>query len=867
MVLPLTLYRLWRWLVLRRSNSALAKRANIAASVYLVLAILQLIALILSESRGPLLGLLASFGFLGVALAVSWRRPWLLLLPLLSVGLPLLLVAILNLPLWAASQTLRSFPVLGRYSSLFRTREGTGFFRTDLWNQVPRVIGPGSPLPFPGGGADSYNWLRPFLGYGSEALSSVLPHYYSVPQPDPPLENRFHNLTWDLWTSTGAVGLAIFLGVVTSLFFSGYRRLGLLVSAGAVRLYWTLVPGLATAGALTLAAWHGIGYAGVGLQAGLVAGLAAFPLAAQLRKGPDTELRPRHEPRSVLLIVLLAALAGHLVETAFSFQVASTTVFFWGFAGMALALILADKTAADPQSAATVPIPRPTQAIKASSAGPKKAPRATHSPPPEKSSTGLFAAIWTALLVLPFLYSFISAYSQRELSPTEILNIGLTRLDGRPGETALTLVLLVLTWLGAAFAFTADEDLSRGNSGRQQQLGLALTASGSLLGLYALFKAIQVALLCPFPSANAVESFVLSKCLRYEWLYLEFVAVTLALVLLNAFLTSRGSTQADRHLPKLQIVSVGGAALMALVVIWFTNLNSIRADIALFWANTLDAQQVRPGSTDVYQRAIQLSPGTFYYRSKLAESLNIQAATAPPDGSFDRLMEQAERVLLDAQKLGTLNRGYYHLGEMYTAWADHERDPGKRSALAQKANQAFERALVFEPQTEAIWVASANVDEVFLDHPGEAARKRAKARELVAHRDAVSFGEAYLEKSGRDQSPVLSRCEALQALAYFNLALTNAVATPPNAFQCELGKAKAWLRLSNLGQALEASRAAIKVAADTNVWLAEELVARIYAQSGNKAAAAEQVARAISHAPPDAKARLYQLRSQNEQIQ
>jgi hypothetical protein len=292
----------------------------------------------------------------------------------------------------------------------------------------------------------------------------------------------------------------------------------------------------------------------------------------------------------------------------------------------------------------------------------------------------------------------------------------------------------------------------------------------------------------------------------------------------------------------------------------------VRADICFLWANTLDAQQVRPASLDVYKRTVQLCPEVFYYRSRIAETLSGQAEAAPQAASFDPMMEQAERVLIDAQELGPLNRGFYHLGELYMSWATHETEPEKRLALGTKAGQALDRARVFEPQTESVWIASAMVDELFLNQPAEALRKRAKAYEIVVRQDPALFGDAYLEKSGSDPFPVLQKADRLQALAYYDLALTNALSKDRNSFPAEFGKAKVWLGLDNLNQALACSLAALKSAPATNAWKAEELTARICSALTNKPAAIEHLNQAMAKAPPEAKGALALLRAQIQKL-
>jgi len=77
-----------------------------------------------------------------------------------------------------------------------------------------------------------------------------------------------------------------------------------------------------------------------------------------------------------------------------------------------------------------------------------------------------------------------------------------------------------------------------------------------------------------------------------------------------------------------------------------------------------------------------------------------------------------------------------------------------------------------------------------------------------------------------------------------------------------MGKAKAWLLLSDPTQAFACSVAAAKAAPSTNLWQAEELSARICGQLNNKNAALDHVESAIKKAPAQAHAALAQLKQQ-----
>ena len=179
--------------------------------------------------------------------------------------------------------------------------------------------------------------MRRYIGYGPETLASVLPRFYTMPGADGPLENRFHNLTWDLWASIGASGTIVFFGLFCLLAFDVYRFLGLIASRKQALGFWGVVLAVAATVVAFLSVWQGLGYAGLGLQAGIVAGLITFPLLSSWIRPVSPSERPA-AATATLLLVLLAALAGHMIAIGFSFPVTPTAALFWAYGGLILAL-------------------------------------------------------------------------------------------------------------------------------------------------------------------------------------------------------------------------------------------------------------------------------------------------------------------------------------------------------------------------------------------------------------------------------------------------------------------------------------------------------------------------------------------------
>jgi tetratricopeptide (TPR) repeat protein len=187
-----------------------------ARTVLIVAAILQLVALMLAQSRGPLLGAVVGGSlFAGLLL---WQRHRRLLIAGAVIGLTGLSVLTigLNLPEGIAP-SLSSLPVINRLNFAQDAQTGTGRVRLVLWQAAGRVV---TTWPQIGPDNDVWLFLRPVLGYGLDTAAIV---YMQVYPPelghieDPgSLWDRAHNEGLDVLTMQGGLGLLAYvvLGLV-----------------------------------------------------------------------------------------------------------------------------------------------------------------------------------------------------------------------------------------------------------------------------------------------------------------------------------------------------------------------------------------------------------------------------------------------------------------------------------------------------------------------------------------------------------------------------------------------------------------------------------------------------------------------------
>ena len=123
------------------------------AAGYIFTAAVELIAIYYAQSRGPLLGLIASFYFMFLLLALSSRTRLGAISALsivIVIGLIVGFLIIVNIP-GGPLQHLQNAPWMGRLGSVFDFEGGTGKVRALIWDGMVHLILPHEPIQYPDG--------------------------------------------------------------------------------------------------------------------------------------------------------------------------------------------------------------------------------------------------------------------------------------------------------------------------------------------------------------------------------------------------------------------------------------------------------------------------------------------------------------------------------------------------------------------------------------------------------------------------------------------------------------------------------------------------------------------------------------------
>ncbi len=350
-----------------------------------------------------------------VALRRGWRWLWLswLLLPaflgawLLLFNIPdQRMTSLQDVPLLGdvmeTQLAWKELPVIGTYGYMFDPSQDFGRLKSNrvrvlIWDGVIDMLTPHEPLEYPDGSQDSFNFLRPLIGYGPESMYQAYNRFYPPELATVEARNatpdRSHNETFDALVITGLAGFLAWQALYLSVFYYGFRYLGVVGSRRDRNvLFISWIGGGFLGGLLTLIIFDPI-YFGVAVPSGTIVGLIVYlfyyAFFGQRETVTGTEDKGRRLPFHVdrlLMNALLAAVIAHYVEIHFGIAISSTRMYF--FLYIALMFLISYK------------LPRLQQANQAGAEAKRK--RRSGSKPPPDASSGRWgpALLWAFLLAL-----------------------------------------------------------------------------------------------------------------------------------------------------------------------------------------------------------------------------------------------------------------------------------------------------------------------------------------------------------------------------------------------------------------------------------------------------------------------------------
>lgn len=674
MLVPLTAWRLLG-VFERRDDAPLPVPDGL---VYSALLILQLAAILFTQSRGPMLALLAEGFVLLLLVAVLLRRRW-AIAGVAVVTLLIVLTAVVSIG--AIERPIaRELPYLARFTGMLRSSEAQS--RLLAWATTLEAV--------------SESPSRVLLGYGPETMKPILTRY--MPAQLWVLQgggrygtfDRAHNAVFDALYARGVLGVLAYLVLYAVIFYQSLRWLGLIADRRAAVTFGALVGSGAVAGLVGAWAWRGdLVLAGALVPAGMLAGLVLY-LGVQLLRRP--EAAPKVGRRRLLIAALLAAVVGHFVETQTGIAIAATQTYLWLY--LALLFVVGTGRLAAPARLATN---RPPPVATARTRRGRRVRRRAPDVQPWPATLGPLIALGlvVAFMLGTLAYAFVHGFNV-------------------PGSRWPAQILMWLTWLCAGAVVLAN----------RRRLGPGDTA---LLDDSLQFAASSLAWLLPFVvfhrlNARALEQLDTIYLVFVLWMSLTFIGVAVALYRRPA---PSASPVGLRHALYAAIV------LLALTMAWQADLQRVRADIHEKVAKTSMGAGLSDQALTYLERAVAAQPHQDQYYIFLGGAYVERARVTDDRTQRQSWMQRAEQVLAQGQALAPRNSDHpRQLGLMYTTWADWAVDEATRQQRLDRALSYYQDALDLDPHNPDLHLG---LGDVYL------ALERAAAAE-DAYRQAIEIG-------------------------------------------------------------------------------------------------------------------------------
>ncbi|MEJ2209779.1 MAG: O-antigen ligase family protein, partial [Anaerolineae bacterium] len=306
-------------------------------SSYLVIAIAQIICILYTGSRGPLLGLLAGMFFFFALLGLLKRRVVLTWAMYALAGGIVAFLIVFNTVDTPFIERLRETPYVGRLGRVLETEEGSGRVRVLIWEGAADMIDGHPPLQAPGHEPDPFNALRPVIGHGPESMYVAYNRFYPPDLAHYEKRNaspdRSHNETFDALVTTGWTGMIVYMFLFGSAIYFGLKWLGLVKARWQSWTFAGLWAGGAVLGMVGLWAWRGEGYIGVGIPLGAMAGAGLYLfISLVLATARPQRWLAESLPLQWVVLALVSAIVSHFVEIQFGIAIAATNLYFWAFA-------------------------------------------------------------------------------------------------------------------------------------------------------------------------------------------------------------------------------------------------------------------------------------------------------------------------------------------------------------------------------------------------------------------------------------------------------------------------------------------------------------------------------------------------------
>ena len=851
----------------------------IRATFYVFIACLQIIAIYLSGSRGPLLGLIVSIFILAILFVIRSKKRWIsVLLVGISLVFGILLVTLnSNVGLLAG---IRESPAFGRFGSLLDPESNSALVRRYIWEGALKLVSPHDPLEYPDGSLDSLNSIRPIIGYGPETMFVAYNQFY-IPElgqvekrnasPD-----RSHNESWDAMITTGIFGLIAYLGLFSAIFYYSLKWMGLIIDKRQKILFLILYLGCGILGTIMVSIWRGLPYIGLGLPFGLIFGYFLYLIYNSLTNSSLSEKKSPNIFRYVMIAVLLSAILAHFVEINFGISIVATKTYLWVY--IALLLIVGHATGDDDKSyetlfSSTFNLTQPKIEIKSRKKGAAKKKSDRYSLIAWiRINTKLLWLDWVIKglivgLILAILGYDLIANQGDVLNGSQVLWRSLAQLNG--GSSGGILLLITTTWVVSGVILALEHHEARTDRVEQVMDVLKplifILIFSIIVGLvYWLWHSSGLASLIMGNISSAKE--LIDQVRKYEAILSRFyIYVFLLLTVLGVCISFRefGLKNTKVTITTRGIIAAIVLIPMSLILMNQTNLRVIHADIVFRIAGAFARPNQWPAAVEVYKRSNELAPNEDHYYLSLASAYFEQAKTLENMDERDTLMSRAEDDLLIAQNLNPLNTDHTsNLARLYNLWSSYAVEPQIKADRLNASSRYYELALTLSPQNSRLWNEWALLYYYGFEDSEKAFDLLNYSLEIDPNYDwthgliADFYSQAAATTSDLEEQEVLmlkaaeEYQKALSVIKYYEAQYK---------FSYLRSLASIHTRLGNIDQAIEYYERALKLRTAYDKWRIEDALSRLYFQINQIGLAQEYARSAYQKAPESSKKQILEF--------
>ncbi|MEW6026522.1 MAG: O-antigen ligase family protein [Planctomycetota bacterium] len=642
-------------------------RKNIPITIlYAVILAINIYCMFLTQSRGPLIGMLVSLSLYFILFTRLRQMKRLFLTVVVVIIACISFLVVLNIPNGPLSGLQNR---LGRISQLIE--DDTIKVRLLTWEAAIDVF-KSSPE-------------RLVFGYGLESLfplyhkhiPSSFWHYEGSAIPD-----HSHNETFDILITSGILGLAAYLGIIFLLLYYTFNRLGFFTTPYSRKLFALSLCGGAILGLVIPLALGKMIFIGLTIPFGFMAGLFSYLL---LTWKTETQLS---ETNLFLLIGLISAIIAHFTEIQFFAGITTTRLYFWTCVAIILAVIN------------TLPQFKPTP---------------TAVPVNEKKNAIPLALVYgclSGLIIAFFSFALLKRKFVTEGIPQEFYIIILTIValstlylvfvairSSRVVETIIYLLTMIILWAifhFVLYALLKSPDILPGDF---------IKVILKIIDFFYIFVIITILVISCFLTQKYATSGFISISAGLSPVYNNSLPPLLRgnsgqnppyqrgnKGVVTPYETACTPTRKGVFWTVLVAFALTILTILSYVAIKSTNLNETYADA---WCREGENHEKGQRWTDAvacFQRSIELSPRTDYFYADMARAYKS-------NGDYGKSIE----ALHNALKANPLNPFHQlEIARAYRDWSDKIKDnPKEQEAKLAQSIKAYQTLILMTPKNPA----------------------------------------------------------------------------------------------------------------------------------------------------------------------